>query len=393
MKITINSSDLSRALSAVSRCIASKSVLPILECFHLEAVGEQLRITAADNENWFTIVVRPTDITYLDDGFSHAFCIESKRFLAVIRELSSQPIGLELSADHKSATLRWQNGEAQLPILPADEYPIPASIPPIGTIESIKLPTTALRHIIDTCSFAVANDELRPVMNGIYFDRMEGSLACCATNGHSLVRLKHKELPAPADPFILHSRSANLLGTFLAEMERCTPKGETATVAITVGGNNVVFSCESLTASGRLVCRMIEGRYPNYNSVIQANPPYEMTLSRAELIAALRRTMVFANSATLLVRLQVAADRLTLSAADIDFSTSSEETVPCTFNGSDGFFIGFKGTLLLEILNHLDTDEVKVLLTDHSRAGIFVPQENEGDCEPLMLLMPMMLDR
>lgn len=385
MKITINSTDLSRALAAVSRCIASKSVLPILECFHIKAVGEELHITGSDNENWFTVTVRPTDITYLDDGFDHAFCIESKRFLAVIRELASQPIGLELSSDHTYATLRWLNGEAQLPIMGAEEYPCPAESQD-GAAE-VSLPASSLRSIIDTCSFATANDEFRPVMNGIYFDRTGESLTCCASNGHQLVRLTQREVPAPAESFILPSRSAGLLGTLIAEVERCNAKKESPAVRLSVNGRNITFQSEQ----ARLACRMIEGRYPNYNSVIPKNAPYEMTLSRADLIASLRRTMVFANPASLLVKMSISADKLTISAADIDFSTSSEETLPCSFNGPDSFFIGFKGSFLLDLLNHMSANEVAVQLTDHSRAGVFLPREADGEQDLLMLLMPMML--
>lgn len=385
MKITINSTDLSRALAAVSRCIGSKSVVPILECFHIKAVGEELYITGSDNENWFTVTVHPTDITYLDDGFDHAFCIESKRFLAVIRELSSQPIGLELSADHTYATLRWLNGEAQLPIMMADGYPCPAESE--NGVAEVCLSASSLRNIIETCSFATANDELRPVMNGIYFDHSGESLTCCATNGHQLVRLTQSDVPVPAESFILAARSAGLLGTLIAEAERHNTKKESPAVRLSVNGCNIAFRSEQAC----LVCRMIDGRYPNYNSVIPKNSPYEMTLSRADLISSLRRTMVFANPASLLIKMSISADKLTISAADIDFFTSSEETLPCSFNGRDGFFIGFKGSFLLDMLNHMSSNEVTVQLTDHSRAGVFLPREENGEQELLMLLMPMML--
>lgn len=386
MKITINSTDLSRALAAVSRCIASKSVLPILECFHIKAVGEELHITGSDNENWLTLTVHPTDITYMDDCIDSSFCIESKRFLSVIKELPSQPIGLELSKDHTYITLRWLHGEAKLPISSGAEYPEPANTS--VTEESIYL-TGTLRNIIDTCSFATANDELRPVMNGIFFDRVGECFTCCATNSHLLVRLRHQELPLPPACFILPSRAANILQSLIAETERQTPKDKEATLSVSVDDRNIIFSHPY---GHRLVCRMIEGRYPNYNSVIPGNAPYELTISRTGLITALRRVMVFASPTSLLVKFKLSPDKLTLSASDIDFSTSSEEQLPCSFNGPDGFYIGFKGTQLLDILNHLEGDGIKVQLTDHSRAGVFLPQENKGECEPLMLIMPMMIN-
>lgn len=392
MKITINSTDLSRTLAAVSRCISNKSVLPILECFHIAGVGEELCITGSDNENWLTLPVRPTDITYLDEG-DRSFCIESKRFLSILKELPSQPIGLEISADHRFATLRWLNGEASLPIMGAAEYPMPVEVESVGRTF---MPAQSLQEVVDTCLFAVANDELRPVMNGIFFDSKDGHLVTCATDSRLLVRLQDTDLQAPASTFILPTKSAQLLGALVANVSRQTDKDETPCIGISVSGNNVEFVGASGTGNkscGRIVCRMIEGRYPNYNSVIPPNPPYEMTLSRTDLVAAIRRTMVFADPASLLQKWHITADKLTISVDDHNFSTSSEETVPCTFNGPDGFRIGLKASILLDMLAHIDTDEVKVLLTEHTRPVVILPVKTEPTPRALlMLITPMLID-
>lgn len=384
MKITINSTELSHALAAVARCVSNKSILPILECVHIEAIGEQLRITTSDNENWFSIGVQPTDITYLDDGFN-AFCIESKRFLAIIRELPSQPIGLETTKGCSYATLRWINGEAQIPILFADEYPMPVMVQQQDN--ATVLPIDTVKHVIENCSFATANDELRPVMNGIYFDNTEGFLTCCATNGYILARMKYT-VKATGQSFILPNKSANLLGVFINEIER----NNHTELKVIVNGNNIVFSTLNNNEQlNRLICRKIEGRYPNYNNVIPKNSSCELEISRLDLVAALKRTIVFANAATLLVKLKITENQLTISASDINFVTSSEEQIGCAFNGQEEFLIGFKGSLLLDILKHFKEDEIKILLTDHTKAAVFTTPNKNDNCEPLMLLVPMVI--
>ena len=390
MKITINSSDLSRTLAAVSRCISNKSTLPILECFHIAGVGEELLITGCDGENWLTLPVSPTDITYLDEG-DRSFCIESKRFLSIIKELPSQPIGLEISSDHCYATLRWLNGEASLPIMGAEVYPLPVEV----DSERTSMPAKALQEVVDACLFAVANDELRPVMNGIFFDCKDNHLVTCATDSRLLVRLQATDLKAPASTFILPAKSAQLLSALVTNVSRLTDKDETPYIDISVDGKNVelVGTCgNSHKSCGRLVCRMIEGRYPNYNSVIPPNPPYEMTLLRADLVAAIRRTMVFADPATLLQKWRITTDKLTISVDDHNFSTSSEEMVPCSFNGPDGFRINLKASILLDMLAHIDADEVKVRLTNHSKPVVLLPVNTQDTPrEQLMLITPMLL--
>ena len=233
---------------------------------------------------------------------------------------------------------------------------------------------------INRAVFATADDELRPVMNGIYFDITTEDITMVASDGHKLVRCK--TLAAKGNEraaFILPKKPANLMKNLL-------PK-EQGTVTIEFDERNAVVTLESY----RMVCRLIEGRYPNYNSVIPQNNPYKVTVDRLLLIGALRRVSIFSSQASSLIKLRMQENRIVISAQDIDFSTSAEETLACQYAGNP-MSIGFKSTFLIDILNNISADEVVIELADPSRAGVIVPAEQEENEDLLMLLMPMMLN-
>ena len=233
---------------------------------------------------------------------------------------------------------------------------------------------------INRSVFATADDELRPVMNGIYFDITTEDITMVASDGHKLVRCK--TLAAKGNEraaFILPKKPATLLKNLL-------PK-EQGTVTIEFDERNAVFMLESY----RMVCRLIEGRYPNYNSVIPQNNPHKVTVDRQQLIGALRRVSIFSSQASSLIKLRMQENQIVISAQDIDFSTSAEETQVCQYSGA-AMSIGFKSTFLIDILNNISADEVVIELADPSRAGVIVPVEQEENEDLLMLLMPMMLN-
>ena len=233
---------------------------------------------------------------------------------------------------------------------------------------------------INRSVFATADDELRPVMNGIYFDITTEDITMVASDGHKLVRCK--TLAARGNEraaFILPKKPATLLKNLL-------PK-ENGMVVIEFDERNAVFTLESY----RMVCRLIEGRYPNYNSVIPQNNPHKVTVDRQQLIGALRRVSIFSSQASSLIKLRIQENEIVISAQDIDFSTSAEETQVCQYAGAP-MSIGFKSTFLIDILNNISAEEVVIELADPSRAGVVVPVEQEENEDLLMLLMPMMLN-
>ena len=228
--------------------------------------------------------------------------------------------------------------------------------------------------------FATADDELRPVMNGVYFDIHTDDLTFVASDGHKLVRLRNLAVKSQERAsFILPKKPANLLKNLLAK--------ESEQVLIKFDDNNAYITCTNF----EMVCRLIEGRYPNYNSVIPQENPFKVTIDRISFLNALKRVSVFSNPASSLVKLHLKDSLITVSAQDIDFSTSAEERIVCQFDGTE-LSIGFKATYLIEILGNISSEEVVLELADPSRAGLIVPSENDEDEDLLMLLMPMMLN-
>lgn len=217
-------------------------------------------------------------------------------------------------------------------------------------------------------------------MNGIYFDITTDDLTFVASDGHKLVKFKTvSALGSERASFILPKKPANLLRTILTK--------ETEDVTISFDENNAYIKMASYT----MTCRFIEGRYPNYNSVIPQNNPNKIVLDRLAFLNALKRVSVFSNPASSLVKLQLSGSQVLVSAQDIDFSTAAEETITCQYEGTE-MNIGFKSNFLIEILNNIPSVEVSFELSDPSRAGLIFPVEKDEEEDLLMLLMPMMLN-
>ena len=260
----------------------------------------------------------------------------------------------------------------------ADEYPQAANLG--SNAVHVSLEASVLMNGITRSLFATADDELRPVMNGVYFDITTEDITFVASDGHKLVRNKtFKARGIEKAAFILPKKPATLLKNLL-------PK-EMADVQIDFDDRNAVFTLENYT----MTCRLIEGRYPNYNSVIPSNNPHKATIDRAAFMSALKRVSVFSSAASSLIKLRLDMNTIQISGQDIDFSTSAEETLMCQYEGNP-MSIGFKSTFLIDILNNMASQEVVLELADPSRAGVLVPVEQNEEEDLLMLLMPMMLN-
>ncbi|MEG2612492.1 MAG: DNA polymerase III subunit beta, partial [Alistipes sp.] len=244
----------------------------------------------------------------------------------------------------------------------------------------LTLDVDTLVNGINKTIFATADDELRPVMNGIYINITEQSLIFVGTDAHKLVKYEAEEKNAVEASFILPKKPATLLRSVLLKEEE----------AITVGfdSKNVVFSLKNHT----LVCRLIEGNYPNYNAVIPNNNPNKVLVDRIELMNGIKRVAVCSNPTTNLIRLDVENNKINLTAQDIDFSVSANESISCNYEGQ-AISIGFKSTFLVEILSNMDTSTVVIELADSTRAGVFKPvYDDKQTSTSLMLLMPMMIN-
>ena len=373
MRITLSSSALSSQLGTLAKVINSKNSLAILDCFLFEVANQKLTITASDSEN----VMCTTMQLEMADG-EGKFAVNNRTILDAVKELPEQPLTLDVDTNTFSVKVIYQNGMYNFTAQNADEYPIAQQMPETAT--SLTLPSNVLADNITRAIFATAQEELRPVMNGIYFDLTPESLNVVASDGHKLVRNKNFNIKSEAPAaFILPKKPATLLKNVLGK-----------------DGGDVVIkfderSAEISFSDGVLTCRLIEGRYPNYNSVIPQNNPNQLVIDRRSLIGALKRVLPFASESSQLIRFHLEAGKLELSSEDIDFATSAKEVVTCEYTGQS-MNIGFKGSSLSEILNNLQGDEVQVELADPSRAGIIVPASQPENEDVLMLIMPMLLN-
>jgi len=372
MRFTLSSTALSSKLSALSKVINSKNALPILGDFLFEVSNQTLTLTASDSENTMR-----TTVALVESEGDGRFAIGNHDLLEAVKGFSEQPITFETNTDQNLVKITYQNGLFSLPIENADEFPIAQNIG--DNAHTITLPNNILSENINRTIFATAQDELRPVMNGIYFDLTPDCLAIVASDGHKLVRNKlftvKSEQPAS---FILPKKPANLMKGLLGK--------DGSDVVIRFDERNAQISFGDVT----IQCRLIEGRYPNYNSVIPQNNPNELRLDRASLLAALRRVQPFANESSNLIRFRVEGNVLQLDAEDYDFSKTATERMTCDYNGTP-MSIGFKGSSFIEILSNFDCAEILVRLADPSRAGLVLPTEQPEGQDVLMLMMPMLI--
>ena len=373
MRFTLSSSALSSRLSILSKVINSKNALPILDCFLFEVVNNTLTITASDSEN-----VMKTSMPLDDSDGEGKFAVNNRTILDAVKELPEQPLTIDVDTQSYVIKVIYQNGLYNFTGQNAEEYPLAQTMPE-GAF-TLTLASNVLSDNISRSVFATATEEVRPVMTGIYFDLTPDALAIVASDGHKLVRNRNFSIKTETPTsFILPKKPANLLKGVLAK--------DDSEVIMRFDDRNAEITFGDTV----LLCRLIEGRYPNYNSVIPQDNPNQLTIDRKVLIGALRRVLPFASESSQLVRLHLEAGKLEISSEDIDFSTSAKEEIPCDYNGNI-MSIGFKGTSLSDILNNLASNEVELQLADPSRPCLIVPSEQPENEDILMLIMPMLLN-
>lgn len=374
MRFTVSSSALSSKLNMLAKVIGSKNSLPILDCFLFQVANGEMSITASDSDN----VIKST-LALTDHDGEGEFCVPNRVILDALKELPEQPLHFDVDAAGEAVAIKivYQNGLYNFTGQSAEEYPRTQSMNDACT--TVSLPKEMLINNISRSLFATANDELRPVMNGIYFDLTADALAIVASDGHKLVRSKNFTIKSESpSAFNLPKKPASLLKSILSK------DGDDAIIKFDDRSAEIQFT------DGVMRCRLIDGRYPNYNSVIPNNPN-EVTVDRRGLQSALRRVLPFASESSQLIRFHIESGRFEVSSEDIDFSTSAKEQLSCEYNGSP-ISIGFKGSSLMEILSNLTSDNIIIQLADPSRAGIIVPAEQPENEDILMLIMPMLLN-
>jgi len=373
MKFNVSSSKLFAQLQALSKVIAPKNSLQILEDILFDLQGNQLTMTASDGET----TIRTTIEVENPEGQGKV-ASGAKLLLETLKEFPEQPLTFAIDDANFSINITSANGVYSFVGANGNEYPeMPLDGEQVGRIE---LPAEMLLDAINRTIFCTADDELRPVMNGIYFDLLEDRIVLVATDAHRLVRYTNTSVSSPTPMnFILPKKPANLLRTVLAKEE--------GNVTIIFGQKNARFEFGQTL----VVCRQIEGRFPNYNAVIPQNNQNKVVVDRQTFVNACKRVAVFANTGTSLLKLALSENQIKISSQDIDFSTSAEETIACSYTGA-AMAIGFKAPFLIEILNAITCDEVMLELADPARAGLIMPVENEENQDVLTLLMPMLLN-
>ena len=373
MKFTVSSSALLSLLATTGKVISNKSSLPILEYFLMELKDGQLTVTTSDLE---TTLIGSISVENIErEGVIAA---PGKLMLDSLKEFPEMPLVIEVNDTTWEIQITWASGHLSIPGASAVSYP---AVQTLGNErKNITLDVDLLVSGINKTIFATADDELRPVMNGVYFDFSTESLTFVATDAHKLVKYNAENSSDITSSFILPKKPANLLKALLAKEEE--------PVNVTFDAKNVTFELKNF----KLVCRLIEGNYPNYNAVIPTANPNKVLIDRVEFVNGIKRVAVCSNPSTNLIRMDIADNKVNLTAQDIDFSVSANETISCSYDGQP-VTIGFKSTFLVEILSNIDTPTVVVELADSTRAGVFKPvYDDQPSSESLMLLMPMMIN-
>jgi DNA polymerase-3 subunit beta len=375
MKFVVSSTLLLGHLQAINRVISAKNTLPILDNFLFNLRKNDLEITASDLES--TLITRMKIENAQGDGM---IALPARILLDTLKEFSSQPLTFDINPETMAVVINSENGTFNVVGQNGIDFP---ALPVVKKDKKFSFTINAdvMLSGINKTLFATADDELRPVMGGIFIDASPDRITFVASDAHKLVRYQRTDATAEdVASFILPKKPASLLKNILPREE--------GPFVVEFDDKNAFFNLNDY----KVVCRLVEGNYPNYNSVIPKNNPRKIIVDRLELYNTLRRVSVFANQASNLVKLHVTGNQIVVSAQDIDFSISAHERIKCQYEGEE-MEIGFKSVFLLEILANIASQDVMMELADPSRAGLFLPAENENKNEDiLMLLMPMMIN-
>lgn len=369
MKFVISSSVLSSRLMTIGRVIVQKNTIPILDCFCFDIQGTTLTITASDND---TTLTAKAELNECDSDVR--FAVNAKTLQDAIKEIPDQPLECYLNTESYELTVEYQNGQYKLMGQSAEEYPTPAISDETRLV--FDLECQKLVPSITRCMIAAANDTLRPQLNTICFDIHSQEVSLVSSNGNqlALTKLAMPELNAEGS-YLLGTRPASLLKGMLAKAE--------GNVHFSLGQRTAIVHTEEYSLTSRLV----EGRFPNYRSVIPQDNPNIVTVNRLALVSALRRVLVFANAQAVLVKFRLGPNTMNISSQDIDFGKSAEENMLCDYMGTP-MRIAFKGSVLLDLINNIEGDDITLKLSDPSRAGLIVPAKQKEGEEVLMLIMP-----
>ena len=371
MKFIVSSSQLLRQLQVLGGVINSNNTLPILDNFLFEISENQLKVSASDLETTMTAVVA------IESDSKGSIAISARLLLDTLKTFPDQPLTFKTEGD-SIIEISSDQGKYDMAYFGGDEFPKSVSLQsPSKTI----VPSNVLATAISKTIFAAGNDDLRPVMSGVFFQFNSKELTFVATDAHKLVKYTRTDIKASETAeFIMPKKPLQLLKNILQALE------EEITIEYNETNAQFIFGESTLT------CRLIDGKYPNYEAVIPKENPNQMQINRVNFLNSVKRVSIFSNKTTYQIRLNIAGTALQISAEDFDYSNSAEERIECDYQGKD-MKIGFNSRFLIEMLNGLECEEVKLSMSLPNRAGLLTPLDNKEDGEHItMLVMPVMLN-
>lgn len=377
MKLLISRNELYNKLSIVQKVINPKTAIPVVENFLFRIEGNTLTIMATDLETTLS-----TAINLEQNNGNLVFAMPTK-IMEILKELPEQILNFDISEDNFKIVLQNESGSYSGDFMGIDvgkdgeEFPRPKALE--QEAQTFELTDEVLLNGISRTVFATAEEDSRPTMTGVLFDLFDNNITFVATDAHKLVKLNVQNINIGfTNSFILPKKPSLMLKNILSKTDEV--------IRVSFDEKNVSFKMPEFS----MICRRIEGKYPNYNAVIQQNP-FKVIIDRGSLLSAIKRVKVFANQGTGLIVFKLSENSIEVSTQDIDFSTSAKEHIVCQY-AEQPMEIGFKAVLLEEILSNIQDNQIVFELADPSKAGIIVPFENNENEELLMLLMPMFLN-
>ncbi|MCZ8022142.1 MAG: DNA polymerase III subunit beta [Cyclobacteriaceae bacterium] len=372
MKFIVNSSYLLKQLSNINGVITTNPVVPILENFLFELDKGSLIVTASDLQ---TSMITELQVESKEKG---NIAVPAKILLETLKNLPEQPVTFSIDESTYSVEIISDNGRYKLSGENATDFP---KVPAVSNDFSAEISSEVMARAVNNTIFATSNDELRPAMTGVYVNLAEKNTTFVATDGHRLVRYRRNDVTSDNGSAIIIPRKAlNLL--------KATLPTENTPVSIDFNLSNAYFKFGNI----KMICRLIDERYPDYENVIPTSNPIKMTIGRTDLLSALKRISIYANKTTHQVRLKITGSELQISAEDLDFSNEANERLSCEHEGED-IEIGFNAKFLIEMLNNIDSDQIKLTMSAPNKAGVILPVDKDKTEDILMLVMPVMLNQ
>ena len=372
MKFIVNSSYLLKQLSHINGVITTNPVVPILENFLFEIEKNILTVTASDLQ---TSMITEVTVESKEKG---SIAVPARILLDTLKNLPDQPVTFSIDESTYSIEISSDNGRYKLSGENATDFP---KVPSVSNDFSAVLSSDVLAKAVNNTIFATSSDELRPAMTGVYVNLGEKNTTFVATDGHRLVRYRRTDIKSESGNAIIIPRKALILFN-------ATLTTENTEVSIDFNMSNAFFKFGTI----RMICRLIDERFPDYENVIPSQNPIKMTISRTDLLGSLRRIAIYANKTTHQVRLKITGSELQVSAEDLDFSNEANERLSCEHEGED-IEIGFNARFIIEMLSNLDSDQVKLNMSASNKAGVILPVDKDKDEDILMLVMPVMLNQ